>query len=307
MKTTIDWLGFRTRSTPFQVVEAMLPMFGTCSELVTFKPGLKGKDGWIHAGEIQMAGDINLGRIDYGGESQRGWVRINLTGQGCEWVQDWEAAVALSRVLLEPQIKRLDIALTTNLGEVSDESIVQAYEAGMFTMGGRPPEMRSITSSDPRAGKTRYIGSRQSHKFLRCYEKGFELIKDLPHFKGTITHIEGHKIEEIYRVELELKAVEKLIPWETIQGRDEVFAGAYPFCAALLPGCPHWRMLSLPDAKPQAALEASLHYCKVAYGGALRAGLMAYKGDMAKLLERIMAESPSPKLVEAGVLTVDHH
>lgn len=306
MKTTIDWLGFRTRSTPFQVVEAMAPMFGTTSDLVTFKPGLKGKDGWVCAGELLMAGDITLGRIDYGGESQRGWNRVNLTGQGCDWVQDWEAAVAMSRGLLEPQIKRLDIALTTNLGEVSDETIVQAYAAGKFTAGGRPPEMRSITSSDSRAGKTRYIGSRQSHKFLRCYEKGFELIKDLPHFKDTITHIEGHKIEEIYRVELEMKAVEKLIPWETISARDEVFAGAYPFCAELLPGVPHWRMLSLPDEKPRSALLAQMHYCKVAYGGAIRAGLIACNGDAEKLLAMIMAEQPSPKLVEAGVLTVDH-
>lgn len=306
MKTTIDWLAFRTRSTHFEVVEAMAPMFGTAADLVTFRPGMKGKDGWLYAGELLMAGDITLGRIDYGGESQRGWVRVNLTGQGCEWVQDWSAAVALSRRLLEAQIKRLDIALTTMLGQVTDHSIVEAYEAGMFTAGGRPPEMRSITSSDPRAGKTRYIGSRQSHKFLRCYEKGFELIKDVPFLKATATHIGDHKVEDIYRVELEMKDVDKVIPWEAINGRDEVFAGAYPFCAALLPGVPHWRMLGLPDLKPKAALETALNHCRVAYGPTLRAALMAFNGDASKLLERVLAETPSHALVEAGVLTVEH-
>lgn len=306
MKTTIDWLGFRTKSTHYDVVSAMAPLFGTAADLVTFKPGLKGKDGWTHAGELLMAGDITLGRIDYGGESQRGWNRVNLTGQGCDWVSDWSVARSIPTRLLEAQIKRLDIALTTTLGQVTDETIVEAYTAGKFTAGGRPPEMRSITSSDARAGRTRYIGSRQSHKFLRCYEKGFELIKDVPHFKNTITHIEGHRIEDIYRVELELKDVEKLIPWEVIDGRDEVFAGAYPFCAELMPGVPHWRMLNLPDLKPKAALETALNHCRVAYGPTLRAALMAFDGDGAKLLERVLAETPSHALVEAGVLTVQH-
>lgn len=32
-----------------------------------------------------------LGRVDYGGDSQRGWVRWNLPGKACEWVRDWDA------------------------------------------------------------------------------------------------------------------------------------------------------------------------------------------------------------------------
>jgi len=306
MKTTIDWLAFRTRSNPFEVIQGISPMFGTASDLVTFQGGMKGKDGWLYAGQILMAGDISLGRIDYGGDSQRGWCRVNLSGEGCEWVQDWKAAVSLPKCLLDAQIKRLDIALTTHDGEVTDQSILDAYAAGMFTSGGRPPEMRSITSSDPRAGKTRYIGSRKSHKFLRCYEKGFELIKDVPFLKANATHIGDHKVEDIYRVELELKDVDKLIPWETIAARDEVFAGAYPFCADLLPGVPHWRMLTLPDLKPKAALETALDHCRRAYGPTLRAALMAFDGDGSKLLERVLAETPSQSLVEAGVLTVSH-
>lgn len=306
MKTTIDWLAFRTRSTHFEVVEALLPMFGTCADLVTFKTGLKGKDGWLYAGELLLAQDIVLGRIDYGGDSQRGWVRVNLTGQGCEWVQDWHQAVHLGQSLQEAQIKRLDIALTTRRGEVTDKAIVDAYAAGLFTAGGRPPEMRSIISSDPRAGRTRYIGSRKSHKFLRCYEKGFELIKDVPFLKAEITHIHGDKVEDIYRVELELKDVDKLIPWGAITGRDQVFVGSYPFCAALLPGVPRWVMKTLPDFKPMATLETALDHCRVAYGPILRAALMAFNGDASKLMERVLAETPSHALIEAGVLTVEH-
>ena len=77
-------------------------------------------------------------------------------------------------------------------------------------------------------------------------------------------------------------------------------------CADLLPGVPHWRMLTLPDLKPKAALETALNHCRVAYGPTLRAALMAFNGDGGKLLERVLAETPSHALVEAGVLTVDH-
>lgn len=306
MRTTIDWLGFRTRSTHHEVVQALTPLFAVSPDLVTFRGGLKGKDGWLQAGELLLAGDITLGRIDYGGESQRGWVRVNLSGTGCEWVHDWRPAVDLQHQLSDAQVKRLDIALTTYQGEVSDGSIVAAHAAGKFTAGGRPPVMHSIVSTDPRAGRTRYIGSRQSHKFLRCYEKGFELIKDVPFLKDSCTHIGDYRVEDIYRVELELKAVDKLIPWETITGRDEVFAGAYPFCSELLPGVPHWRMLTIPDLKPVAAMATRLNHCRVAYGKTLRTALMAFNGDRDKLLEHILAESPSQALIDAGVLTVEH-
>lgn len=306
MKTTIDWLTFRTKSNPFKTIEVLADIFGTASDLVTFRTGLRGKDGWLRAGDIVMAGDISLGRIDYDGESQRGWLRVNLTGEGCAWVQRWDIVEALPSLLLEPEIKRLDIALTTYAGEVTDQRVCEAYASGLFCAGGRPPEMRSITSSDARAGVTRYIGKRENHKFMRCYEKGFEIIKDVPHFRNTITHIQGSKVEDIYRVELELKAVDKPILWSAIGRRDEVFAGAYPFCAQLLPGVPHFVMPRLPETKSIMTLDAALNHCRVAYGAILRAALMAHDGDIQAVMSRVLAESPSQALIDAGVLTVSH-
>jgi len=306
MKTSIDWLAFRTKTDAFDVVEAIAPIFGTAHDLITFLPGLRGKDGWTHAGEIRLAGDIALGRIDYGGHSQRGWVRVNLTGEGCAWVQRWDLAQELPSALLEAEIKRLDIALTTYDGEVSDSMILDAYHAGKFTAGGRPPELRSITSSDPRAGITRYVGKRENHKFLRCYEKGFEMLKDVPHLRNSVTHVNGHQVDKIYRVELELKAVDKVIPWGTLMGRDEVFAGSYPFCAELMPGVPHWRMKTMPDLKPILSLDRALNNVRQAYGSIIRTAIEAHGGDPLKVMERIIGDTPSQALVDAGVLTVNH-
>lgn len=312
MKTTVDWLRFRTRSDPFEVIEAIRPMFGTAGDLVSFRPGLKGVDGWLRAGEILMAGDISLGRIDYAGESQRGWVRVNLTGEGCEWVQDWKAAEGLPKVLIDAEIRRLDIALTTYHGEVTHDHVIEAHARRQFSSGGRQPHYRVIGGSDPRAGRTIYVGKREgSDKMLRCYEKGFEMLGKVPESirSSVITFgIGGEqcKVEDIYRVELELKAESKCIAWEAIEQRDSVFAGAYPFCAALLPGVPHSFLQSLPDLRPQLDLAAKLDSCRRSYGAIVRAAIEAYGGDRERVMREIESDTPSRALIEAGVLTCTH-
>lgn len=318
MKTTIDWFGFRTKSNPFDVLEALRPCLGTVGELLELKTGFKGKDGWIYGAELAIPDNI-LGRIDYGGESQKEWVRVNITGEGCAWFQDWAAAENLENVLASAEIKRLDIALTTFKNEVNDALVAAAHEAGKFTCGGRPPAMRSIINSDPTAGRTRYIGKRENHKFLRCYEKGWELLKNLPEnvdfikkMPDLLLEFDGYGManpQDVYRVELELKDVDKYIPFTAIGRRDDVFAGAYPFCAELLPGAAHWVMQELPSFKPRAGLLKSLENAFLSYGGIIKAAHLAYGGDDAALLavaRMVMANEPSRRLVDNGVLSVDH-
>jgi hypothetical protein len=108
---------------------------------------------------------------------------------------------------------------------------------------------------------------------------------------------------------LELKAVDKLIPWEAIGRRDEVFASSYPFCASLLPGAPHYVIHQMPSFKPQAALLKALGNLSKSYGGTVKAAHIAFGGDDAALLavaRLVMAQEPSRRLVDVGVLTVDH-
>ncbi len=306
-KTSIDWLSFRTKTNPFDSMDAMAPIFGSAHDLVKFVPGLKGRDGWERGGDIMLAGDLRLGCMDYAGEHQRGWVRIQLTGEGCGWVQDWAKAEKLPEVLGESDIKRLDIALTTFKGEITDRTVTQAHKRGAFSSGGRPPAMKSISSSDPRAGKTRYIGTRAgADKFLRCYEKGFEMISKVPEtWRKNVTEVDGNKVEDIYRVELELKAVNNYIPWTALETkRDDAFAGAYPWLAELLPLAQPWKMQALPDFKAKTALPTQLEHCRIAYGGALRMALDIYGAD--QLLAMIVGDKPSKVLIAAGVLTVDH-
>ena len=173
-KTTIDWLRFRSKTTPEDILYALRPMYGEAGNSLKLKQLDKGVMGFQNAAQISIE-DMPIGRIDYGGESQRGWARTDLTGKACEWIQDWDA-VAEVEDLPSSQIRRLDIALTTWNGEVTHDRVVEAHNLGRFTIC-RPPTLTQVTSSDTRAGKTCYIGKREkSDKFMRCYEKGFEMV-----------------------------------------------------------------------------------------------------------------------------------
>lgn len=302
-KTTIDYLRFRAQDEPKGVLEALRPMFGTLGSGLRFKHLERGSMGFQQASQI-VIGDMPLARLDFGGESQRGWVRTELTGKGCEWVQDWDA-VAEVEALESAQIRRLDIALTTWEGQVGHDTVVDAHRAGRFACGGRPPDLQQITSSNDRAGRTCYVGKRTSDKFFRAYEKGFELASKVG--RGlSITHIDGFPIEDIYRCELELKADATVIGWDVIERRDQYFAGAYPFCADVLPGVEADILQRRKERAPQLDLAAALENCRIQFGPTLFTALRAYHGDMTAVWDKVIGDHHAEHLVEAGVLLVDH-
>lgn len=305
-KTTVDWLRFRTQAQPMEGLEALRGLYGELGDHLKLVHLERGKDGFRQGAAVQFA-DMVLGRVDYGGESQRGWVRWNLTGRACEWVRDWDAIDALES-LPAAEIRRLDVALTTWEGEVTHDRVADAHAAGRFTSGGRPPDMQTITSSNERAGRTIYVGNREkSDKFFRAYEKGFELAGKLPPSlrDGCLT-IDGHRVEDIYRCEVELKAEGRPIPWEVVERRDQYFAGSYPFCADVLPGVEADILMRRPERAPQADLAAMLENCRVQYGNALFTALTAYHGDIGAVWDRIVGKQHNEALLAAGVLLVDH-
>lgn len=302
-KTTIDYLRFRAQEEPRNVLQALRPMFGTVGGHLAFKHLQRGSMGFQQASQIVL-GDMPLARLDFGGDSQRGWVRTELTGKGCEWVQDWDAVAGLED-LPSAQIRRLDIALTTWDGEVTHDAVVKAHAEGQFACGGRPPDLQQITSSNDRAGRTCYVGKRTSDKFFRAYEKGFEMVAKMG--RGfTITEIDGHAIENIYRCELELKAENTSIDWSVIERRDQYFAGAYPFCAQVLPGVEADILMRRKERAPQMDLAVALENCRIQFGPTLYTALRAYHGDMTEVWDKVIGDHHAQHLVEAGVLLVDH-
>lgn len=314
-KTTVDWLRFRTQSDPFKTLEAIRPAFGSVADLVQFGPHQKGKDGWQDRREIVLAGDMVLGAVDYGGESQRGWLRWDMPGGGCEWVQDWAAVAGLVGVLDRAELRRVDLALTTaDPGLVSHEKVLAAHAADLFSSGGRSPKARIVTGSEPTDGRTVYVGSRTAHKFIRCYEKGREMMVKAGVPEGVRKQVEQVEFDglgmvnvaDLYRVEVEFKDVDKVLAWAMLTDRDAYFAGANPFCASLLPGAPIRRAQGLPDFGGKLALRVQTEHARRAYGTLIRTLYEVHGGNAQAVLDLLMADKPSEKLVRAGVLTMAH-
>lgn len=315
MKTTVDWLRFRTLSDPYETLDAIRPAFGTAADLLTLEEGGKGKDGWESRKILKMAGDLTLGYIDHGGESQRGWLRFDLPGTGCEWIQDWSYVAGTNGRLDTAELRRIDLALTVFDGSVTHEKVIEAHSSGYFSCGGRSPKLKQITGSDPKDGRTVYVGARESEKFVRCYEKGYELLAKhkVPEWikkSANQLYYDGVgtvDIDKLYRCEVEFKAsATKVLPWTMITNGDAYFAGANPFFASLLPGAKERRIQTMPDFGPKVALQVQAENLRKAYGGVIKALMASYNDDADFVIKMLSADAPSERLIKDGVLTVLH-
>lgn len=301
-KTDIDWLRFRAQAEPRDIFQALKPIFPEHSPMFNMKYQDRGLLGFKQSALI-CADDFIIGRMDYGGESQNGWVRVDIPGKGCQWA-NFEDLSSIED-LPSSQIRRLDIALTTWGGEVGHDQVVQAHRDGRFTTR-RPPNLQQILNSD--GGRTCNIGTREkSDKFMRCYEKGFEMLSKMAcRVPGQITHIEGSPIADIYRCEVELKAVTTDIPWEVVERRDQYFAGAYPFCSDVLPNVEIDILKRRPEREAQTSLSTALENLKIQFGPTIFTAMMAYHGDMTAVWDKIIGNHHNQSLIEAGVLLVEH-
>lgn len=301
--TKIDWFGFRSKGEIPEVIEALGGVFDKKMAPVVARPRKSGWNGFKSSADL-LVGDMQVGFMAYGGQSQRGNVMVNITGIGCAWaVPDWDQVQDAVDRLPDYEIRRLDIALDTFHREVTHEKVVQAHRSGLFTLAGRPPSMTRIEPEDPLEGATVYIGKRENAKFLRCYEKGLELIKAYP--RGAIRYLEGVPVEDIYRVELELKAKEGPLPVDLIDKRDQYFAGAYPYLQTLIDVNPE--VFIQPREKgPQNDLAGMLAHIRHQYGNTLFTALAAYQGDIGEVWSKIVGHKHNADLLAAGVLLVEH-
>ena len=315
-KTGIDYLRFRAKSSHFDVLEAVRPFF-TAGHLLELGQEEKGKDGWEKRRSVMLA-DITIAYMDYGGESQRDWLRFDMAGKGCDWVGDWSGFARLYDTLPTAQLRRVDVKLDLFDGSVTHDSVLSAFESFQFkrTTGGRNPKMRKIDGSSLCDGRTIYIGARDSVRFIRCYEKGWEtlakmrfpeqykkpdMVADFEDGNGLIP------VADRYRVEVEFKAIdEAVLPWPILSDSDSYFSGSAPFCASLVEAAPKRMGQPFPsEFLPKATLACLMEHCRISYGGMLRAAIAIY-GDTPetkiRLFNEIVGEEPSARLVREGVL-----
>jgi len=317
-KAGIDYLKFRTQSAPVSVFEAIRPAFAGGEDL-ELQQEMPGKDGWTCRRSMSLYGDV-VAWMDYGGDSQRGWLRFEMPGKGCGWVCDWKRVAGLVGALDRAELMRVDLKIDTVDGSVTHQKVLDAYSAGRFKRqgGGRNPVLKTVETSRVEDGRTAYIGARTSSRFIRCYEKGWEIVSKLklpewivkPDLQIDFDDGLGMRyVRDYYRVEAELKAVDGVVlPWPCLVDRDAYFAGAAPFCADLVEVAPR-RVYSLPsEFDKKASLTAAVLNCKQSYGGTLNALLQLYGDSMeakAKIFDMVVGDSISKRLKEEGVLWLD--
>ena len=154
----------------------------------------------------------------FGGQNST--MLVELTATGCNAAaDDWELRLyEFLTNAVRPKITRVDVAKDFFNGEYSPEQAAIDRVDGKYTNHHMMPDGEKAGSdweSNNGKGKTYYVGSRESSKFVRVYEKGKQL---------------GDKQSSWVRFEIEFKSKDIVIPFEVLEAPGEYFGGAYPIC-----------------------------------------------------------------------------
>jgi len=244
------------------------------AQLLGFVVGVDrpGRDYYEFTTTINNAFGHEVASVSAGGESQRGTICVTLKGEGCTFARPgWEKRVHDYFGELFPTITRIDLAKDFFDGEVAIAELVGLYKSHGFSYRNRRPkhqchgawiglddgdasdftrvnldciDLRRIATTSffkPGDSRTLQIGKRESGKIFRGYEKG---------------HAFGDLSSKWLRGEVELRNVNRVIPWDALVRPAEYYAGAYEATNWL---CNHPVATRVPTAT--AVAEASAERC----------------------------------------------
>jgi phage replication initiation protein len=326
--TKIDFYSFRVRDDIVLIKEALEAVFAGHSYEVTIRQN----KGGIHGFETSYAvyvGDAKVGVVANGGNHQNGWAYIGIDGAGCSWIDDWDRAQQAPLDICDNyQLKRVDIALDVfGEGDAFDKTY-QAYKDGKFSPAGsgRPPKCTRYIGERPEDGSTIYVGNRERDKFYRGYEKGKQLLgpaitaaitKDPESFEwgDWVTQSMPYRkdgqlmavnVWDWFRHEVEFKPKTNDLPMDLIDRRDQYFTGSYPYLSEVLKNIEPEILSLTREKKAKLDLSASLFQIRRMWGNTLFTALVAHKGDITAVWDKIVGSTHNVDLVDAGVLMVDH-
>jgi DNA relaxase NicK len=339
-KTNIDWFGFRSKDGPDVICSALQDAFPSHLD-VSVKPR---KTGWR---SFEASYDLYLtdrrgnpetdcqrvGMVMSGGEAVKGWSMASISGDGCAWVENWGRAMDVCTEELDAfDLKRVDIALDRFTGS-HWHAVDAAWAAGEFCPpgGGKKPKAKPIDSRRPEDGRTYYVGSRESAKFYRGYEKGMQILgpqivaaqaRDPEAFdwadwifksdvridrdKAGESSLTAFNLKDWWRDEVEFKPVNQPLPLDIVENRDQYFAGSFPYLAQVLPTVEAQALCTRRDRMPQVELAKLLEVVKAQYGSSLYTALHAHGGDILAVWDKIVGKKHNKTLIDAGVLMVEH-
>jgi phage replication initiation protein len=174
----------------------------------------KGWFGYQH----QHAIDEDCGLIAFGGKAQKDTLHIELTGKGCSVIPDWAKLRSWCEAT-GARITRVDLAHDDHSGRTVNIATCRRWlSEGLFSLGARPPKTRLVDDLGTGDGCTLYVGNRGNGKLFRGYEKGKQL---------------GDRESPWFRVEVELRAKDRVIPFDALTNPTPYLAGAFPALAFL--------------------------------------------------------------------------
>lgn len=232
----------------------------------------RGLFGFRHSARF---GD-GAGVIAWGGESQFGKVYFSLMGKGCSMVKDW-TALADWLEFHKATIKRADVAYDDFEGKLLNiEWAVQQYQGDGFNAGGRKPSHSCagdwLGGIESARGRTLYIGTRESGKLGRFYEKGKQL---------------GDGASKWCRAEVEWRAQDRYIPYDILTRPGHYLAGAYP-CLAFL--CEQQCTIKTVAKGAQVAYETAIENAKRSCGKVVNLILDVLGGDYAGVVKCLIRD-----------------
>lgn len=164
-----------------------------------------------------------VGMVLAGGKSlaQAGTVHVNLFGEATLHVSHGKWC-ALANWLREVSgvLTRVDVSLDLFDG-LDMDSLLGKWEAGAFDVRGKRPKENMIGAWATGDSRTWQVGKRETGKVCRVYEKGDQLFG-------------AEENDPWVRVECEFRSNHRVIDLAILEAPADYFAGAYPFCEALV-------------------------------------------------------------------------
>lgn len=265
MKTAIiDYLGLTIRTHPDllrETAEKLLKQWlGVECRLI--ETG-KGWNGYKCRLDIEGAG-----LVAFGGNGDT--LHIELTGDGCVQVKSWDE-VALCLEHLDGKITRVDVAADDMEGQGYDIDWCrnQYQEGGFDPERGAKPKAHFYGDEGSGSGCTYYVGSRETGKLFRGYEKGKE---------------QGDPDSPWFRLEVEWRNRHREIPINVLRFPEQYFAAAYPCLADF---SIEQRPIKTVAHSAAAHIEKAVEHAKKQAGRVLHALLTLNGGNLVEAAARL--------------------
>lgn len=255
----VDWLSFTVGEECFANAQDWAPHLAQYLMVPELRvgPRERGVAGFLHSSQLQVETErqpVTVGKLAWGGDSQRGRVYVALAGTLCARVHDW-IRLQLVLQLCDARITRLDLAHDDVHGTHSVDRAVDWYEDGGFNTGGRDPNCQTAGDWLGTSGKGRtfYVGNRRHGKLLRVYEKGKQL---------------GDALSPWVRWEVEFHNRDRWLPYDMLTDPAPYLAGAFP-ALAFVSSTP--RPIRTQRKAVKASLEHLIEHLAKSYGKTINA------------------------------------